>query len=85
MTPRPTLGSFARWVTAVAALAGADVALDRSRDVWSTDTGHPAYERILTELAPDEARILMLSTNNILKPAYFCHSETLRTRIYYFH
>lgn len=34
--------------------------LERSRDVWSTDTGHPAYERILGELAPDEARILLL-------------------------
>ncbi len=34
--------------------------LSRSRDVWNTDEGHPAFERILTELAPDEARILML-------------------------
>ncbi len=34
--------------------------LSRSRDVWSTDQGHPAYERILTEMAPDEARIMML-------------------------
>ncbi len=34
--------------------------LTRSRDVWSTEEGHPAYGRILDELAPDEARILML-------------------------
>lgn len=34
--------------------------LERSRDVWSSEAGHPAYERILTELAPDEARILVL-------------------------
>jgi hypothetical protein len=34
--------------------------LDRSRDVWNTDTAHPAYARILDELAPDEARILLL-------------------------
>lgn len=34
--------------------------LRRSRDVWNEDTGHPAYARILDELAPDEARILML-------------------------
>lgn len=34
--------------------------LRRSRDVWDTDTQHPAYERILGELAPDEARILVL-------------------------
>lgn len=34
--------------------------LNRSRDVWSTDASHPAHERILDELAPDEARILVL-------------------------
>ena len=35
--------------------------LHRSRDVWSDDEDtHPAYARILDELAPDEARILLL-------------------------
>ena len=34
--------------------------LHRSRDVWSQDEAHPAYARILEELAPDEARILLL-------------------------
>ena len=34
--------------------------LRRSRDVWSDDVGHPAYERILDEMAPDEGRILLL-------------------------
>lgn len=34
--------------------------LERSRDVWSSEAGHPAYARILSELAPDEARILVL-------------------------
>ncbi|HEY0904438.1 MAG TPA: Abi-alpha family protein [Marmoricola sp.] len=34
--------------------------LRRSRDVWSEDEAHPAYARILEELAPDEARILLL-------------------------
>jgi hypothetical protein len=34
--------------------------LERSRDVWNDDVAHPAYERILDELAPDEARILVL-------------------------
>jgi hypothetical protein len=38
---------------------GADL-LTRSRDVWSDDAGHPAYDRILGELAPDEARVLVL-------------------------
>ena len=34
--------------------------LQRSRDVWSDDDTHPAYARILEDLAPDEARILLL-------------------------
>ena len=34
--------------------------LERSRDVWNDDVAHPAYERILDDLAPDEARILVL-------------------------
>ncbi len=34
--------------------------LARSRDVWSTEGGHPAFERMLSEMAPDEARILVL-------------------------
>ncbi|QYJ02921.1 DUF4393 domain-containing protein [Nocardioides panacisoli] len=34
--------------------------LHRSRDVWSTDDRHPAFDRILDELAPDEGRILLL-------------------------
>lgn len=34
--------------------------LRRSRDVWSDDETHPAYGRILDEVAPDEARILLL-------------------------
>lgn len=34
--------------------------LQRSRDVWSEEETHPAYARILDELAPDEARILLL-------------------------
>jgi hypothetical protein len=34
--------------------------LRRSADVHSTDDAHPAYERILDEIAPDEVRILRL-------------------------
>jgi hypothetical protein len=34
--------------------------LRRSRDVWSEDEAHPAYARIIDDLAPDEARILLL-------------------------
>jgi hypothetical protein len=32
--------------------------LKQAADVYEDDTAHPAYARILTELAPDEARIL---------------------------
>ena len=38
---------------------GADL-LERSRDVWHEEEEHPAYGRILGDLAPDEARVLML-------------------------
>ncbi|WP_447644623.1 Abi-alpha family protein [Nocardioides zeae] len=34
--------------------------LEQSRDVWHPESGHPAYERILGDLAPDEARIIVL-------------------------
>jgi hypothetical protein len=34
--------------------------LHKSRDVHYAEDAHPAYERILSELAPDEARILRL-------------------------
>ncbi|RYE77780.1 MAG: DUF4393 domain-containing protein, partial [Myxococcales bacterium] len=34
--------------------------LQRSRDVWREEEEHPAYARMLNELAPDEARILLL-------------------------
>lgn len=40
-------------------LAGQEL-LRRSRDVWSDDRTHPAYSRIVEELAPDEGRILLL-------------------------
>jgi hypothetical protein len=43
--------------------------LERSRDVWSDDETHPAYARILEELAPDEARILLLLLRGGPQPA----------------
>lgn len=33
--------------------------LERSRDVWSDEEPHPAYARIIGDLAPDEGRILV--------------------------
>lgn len=43
--------------------------LTKSRDVWSTEQGHPAFGRILSEVAPDEARILMLLLNKGPQPS----------------
>lgn len=40
--------------------ARGDRLLDRSADVTDRDELHPAYDRILDEIAPDEARILRL-------------------------
>jgi hypothetical protein len=37
-----------------------ELLLHKSRDVRHEDEAHPAYERILSELAPDEGRILRL-------------------------
>jgi hypothetical protein len=43
--------------------------LQRSRDVWSQDDRHPAFDRILDELAPDEARILVMLLRNGPQPS----------------
>jgi hypothetical protein len=43
--------------------------LDRSADVEYEEQFHPAYERILTQLAPDEARILRLLATRGAQPA----------------
>lgn len=43
--------------------------LERSRDVWSDEETHPAFSRILDDLAPDEARILMLLVRSGPQPS----------------
>jgi hypothetical protein len=43
--------------------------LRRSADVYDDDDAHPAYGRILQELAPDEARILRLLAREGPQPA----------------
>jgi abortive infection alpha-like protein len=43
--------------------------LYQSADVWFTEDVHPAYERILDEMAPDEARILRLLATEGPQPA----------------
>lgn len=48
--------------------AGAEL-LNRSADVTYEEPAHPAYIRILSELAPDEARILRLLATEGAQPA----------------
>lgn len=43
--------------------------LRRSRDVWDENERHPAFVSILNELAPDEARILVLMLKDGPQPA----------------
>jgi hypothetical protein len=43
--------------------------LARSRDVWRDEGEHPAYERILGDLAPDEARVLLLLVGSGPQPS----------------
>jgi hypothetical protein len=43
--------------------------LYRSADVWYTEDVHPAFERILGEMAPDEARILRFLASEGPQPA----------------
>ncbi len=43
--------------------------LERSRDLWSEEDTHPAFGRILDDLAPDEARILMLLVQSGPQPS----------------
>ena len=43
--------------------------LERSRDVWSDEEPHPAYVRIIDDLAPDEARILVHMLRSGPQPA----------------
>ncbi|MFC4375598.1 Abi-alpha family protein [Nocardia halotolerans] len=46
-----------------------DALLARSADVYFTEEVHPAYDRILDEIAPDEARILRFMALNGPQPA----------------
>ncbi|BCK53243.1 Abi-alpha family protein [Nocardia wallacei] len=46
-----------------------DALLARSADVYFTEDVHPAYDRILDQIAPDEARILRFMALNGPQPA----------------
>ncbi|MBV9335492.1 MAG: DUF4393 domain-containing protein [Solirubrobacterales bacterium] len=51
--------------------------LRQSADVSAQDGAHPAYARILTELAPDEARILRLLARDGPQPAIDVRASNL--------
>lgn len=64
----PASGEGASAETASLKARGAEL-LRQSADVEAQDGAHPAYARILTELAPDEARILRLIVQQGPQPA----------------
>ncbi|NNH70083.1 DUF4393 domain-containing protein [Nocardia uniformis] len=65
----PVNGSLIRSVSADDLRRRGDALLARSADVYFTENVHPAYDRILDQLAPDEARILRYMALNGPQPS----------------
>ncbi|WP_282780409.1 MULTISPECIES: Abi-alpha family protein [unclassified Nocardia] len=65
----PVNGSLIRSASADDLRRRGDALLARSADVYFTEDVHPAYDRILDELAPDEARILRFMALNGPQPS----------------
>ncbi|WP_083884297.1 DUF4393 domain-containing protein [Nocardia higoensis] len=63
------VGSYLRSATTEELRRRGDALLARSADVYFTEDVHPAYDRILDELAPDEARILRFMALNGPQPS----------------
>ncbi|WP_454195169.1 Abi-alpha family protein [Nocardia sp. Marseille-Q1738] len=63
------VGSHLRSATTEELRRRGDALLARSADVYFTEDVHPAYDRILDELAPDEARILRFMALNGPQPS----------------
>ncbi|MFF2555819.1 Abi-alpha family protein [Nocardia sp. NPDC058058] len=62
-------GALLRSATSEELRRRGDALLARSADVYFTEDVHPAYDRILDQLAPDEARILRFMALNGPQPA----------------
>ncbi|WP_245564142.1 DUF4393 domain-containing protein [Nocardia testacea] len=62
------VGSYLRSASVAELRRRGDALLARSADVYFTEEVHPAYDRILDELAPDEARILRYMALNGPQP-----------------
>ncbi|MFR9752961.1 Abi-alpha family protein [Nocardia sp. 004] len=65
----PAIGPYLRSATTEELRRRGDALLARSADVYFTEDVHPAYDRILDELAPDEARILRFMALNGPQPS----------------
>ncbi|MFI6170283.1 Abi-alpha family protein [Nocardia sp. NPDC051052] len=63
------VGSYLRSASIDELRRRGDALLARSADVYFTEDVHPAYDRILDELAPDEARILRFMAQNGPQPS----------------
>ncbi|MCA2205973.1 MULTISPECIES: Abi-alpha family protein [Nocardia] len=63
------VGPYLRSTTTEELRRRGDALLARSADVYFTEDVHPAYDRILDEIAPDEARILRFMALNGPQPA----------------
>ncbi|WP_433659245.1 Abi-alpha family protein [Nocardia sp. CA-128927] len=63
------VGSYLRSASTDELRRRGDALLARSADVYFTEDVHPAYDRILDELAPDEARILRFMAQNGPQPS----------------
>ena len=55
--------------------------LRRSRDVWTDESRHPAYDGLLRDLAPDEARILVLLLRDGPQPSVDVRAGGARGRL----
>ncbi|MGW4090768.1 Abi-alpha family protein [Nocardia sp. NPDC004750] len=65
----PAVGPYLRSASTEELRRRGDALLARSADVYFTEDVHPAYDRILDELAPDEARILRFMALNGPQPS----------------
>ncbi|MGS2806525.1 Abi-alpha family protein [Nocardia sp. MW-W600-9] len=64
-----TVGPYLRSASTEDLRRRGDALLARSADVYFTEDVHPAYDRILDEIAPDEARILRFMALNGPQPS----------------
>lgn len=68
-TPQAITGGYVRSATMDELRRRGDALLARSADVYFTEEVHPAYDRILDQVAPDEARILRFMAQNGPQPS----------------